>query len=172
MDLIGELAAKLGVDPAAAQALAGAALGGAQEQVAKQVGTQEAAQMAAAIPELSGWKDAATSMLGGGGGGDAGGLLGGALGALGGAGGLGGALGGALGALGGGDAAGGLPALAGMLGKLNLSPGLITSIAPLLLNFLQDRLPKELLDKVKSVLPLLGGGGQADLGSMLGGLLK
>lgn len=179
MDLIGEISSKLGVDSNAAQALAGTLLDTAKNQVGEQLGQDQADKMAAAIPELDGWRGQATALLGGdAGGGDAGGgaggLLGGALGALtggggGGAGGLMGALGGALGGGSGGDA-GGLAALLPLLGKLDLSPESLQTVAPLALSFLEDRLPDGLADKIKGVLPLLGGGG--GLGSLLGALGK
>ena len=171
MDLIGQLASQLGVEPSAAQAIAGTVLGGARDQVADKVGETEAAQLGEAVPELPEWQGQASALLGGDSG--AGGLLGGALGALGSAAGGGdsgggGLLGGALGTLGG--AAGGndptVAAVAGLLGKLNLSPSAASTVAPLVLGFLESRLPPELVSKIKSAAPVLGGGG---LGSLLGG---
>ena len=172
MDLISELSSKLGVDPDGAQALVGALLGGAQAQVKERVGEQEAGAMATAIPELDAWKSHATALLKGGEAGESGDLFGAALGALtgGGGGGLAGALGSALGGATGGQAES-VAALTGLLGKLNLSPQVLSVIAPLVVQFLSERLPPELLEKVKTFLPLLGGG-SPDLGSMLGGLFK
>lgn len=171
MDLIAEISSKMGVDGQAAQALAGTLLDTAKNQVGEQLGQEEAAKMEAAIPELEGWRGQAAAMLGSGGGdsgGAGGGLLGGALGALtgGGGGGLAGALGGALGGAAGGSDAGGLGALLPLLGKLDMSPDSLQTLAPLALNFLEDRLPDGLADKIKGVLPLLGGGG--GIGSLLG----
>lgn len=176
MDLIAEISSKLGVDGQAAQALAGTLLDTAKNQVGEQLGQDEAAKMEAAIPELDGWRGQAAALLGGDGGASeasGGGLLGSALGALsgGGGGGLAGALGGALGGASGGGDAGGLGALLPLLGKLDLSPDSLQSLAPLALTFLEDRLPDGLADKIKGVLPLLGGGG-GGLGSLLGMLNK
>jgi hypothetical protein len=138
---------------------------------------------------------AAQALGGGGGAGSAGGGLG-ALGGLaaqalgggasGGAGGGLGALGGlAAQALGGGASGAGLgglaaQALAGggltsLFGKLGLDPSLLGTVAPLVLQFLEGRLPPELLGLVKGALPLLGGAGGSTgaggVGGLLGGLI-
>lgn len=175
MDLIGEISSKLGVDSQAAQALAGGLLDTAKNQVGEHLGADEANQLEAAIPELEGWRGQAAALMGGeqessGGGG----LLGGALGALtgggGGAGGIAGALSGALG--GGGSEAGGLAALLPLLGKMDLSPTSLQTLAPLALSFLEERLPDGMADKLKAVLPMLGAGSSGGIGGMLGSLLK
>ena len=83
MDLIGQLAGQLGVNPAQAQALAGTVLGAVQ----KQADPQAAAQLSQAVPELDAWKaqaSAAAPAPASSGGGGLGGLLGAAAGALGG----------------------------------------------------------------------------------------
>lgn len=183
MDLIGQISTQLGVDSQAAQALAGGVLDTIRGQVNQQLGEQEAQQMEAAIPELEGWRAEAAKLLAEGsapsaqpGGGD---LLGGALGALSSAGGAAGGLAGALGALGGeGATAGLLTQLLPLLGKLELNPKTLQTLAPLVLHFLEDRLPPGLADKIRAVLPLLTGAGAATgsggggLGGLLGGLIK
>ena len=178
MDLIGQLASQIGIDKATAETLAGALLGGVTDQVKAQVGKAEAQQIEQAIPEMSDWQQTATTALQTGaatdGGPDLGGLLGSALKSIGGeeAGGLLGALTGATSTQGGMDAM----AVANLLGKLNINPAMASAVAPLILNFLKERLSPELVTKLVSAIPLLtalSSGGLADtLGGLLGGLNK
>lgn len=162
MDLIGQLASTLGVPTTAAEAVAGTVLGGVKGALADDGAAS--AQLDRAVPELSNWQAAATSLMGGGGAAGLGGLLGGAGG---GAGGLLGAAAGALGGSGAGDAA----ALAGVIAKLGLSADKAALVAPIALAFLKERLDPALLSKVLAAAPLLTGesaGALGALGSLFG----
>lgn len=200
MDLIAELAGKLGVERRTAETLAGAVLGAVQAQLQTQAGPEAAAQLEEAIPELDSWQQSAqsrvqdntaqagataTEQTDAGSAKEApnaadalsmglGALLGGALQSLGGGGSQG--TGGLLGALAGGGAnkTPGLDVatLAELLRQLNLQPEIASGLAPIILKFLQERLPEELMLKVNSAVPLLRLGLAAGLGSWLNGLRR
>jgi len=172
MDLLGTLSSQLGIDNDQAGALAGSILGKVQGQVDEDT----ASGLAAAVPELDGWKAMAAKAVGG----DSGGMLGGAAGALGGgsAGGLMGALAGAVG----GQQAQETAALVGVMGKLGLDRSKAAMVAPIVLDFVKDRVDPALLSKVLAAAPMLtaltGGGsddaappsGMAAVTGALGGL--
>jgi hypothetical protein len=183
MDFIGQLSQQLGMDSSQAQGLAGSLLKLVQGTVKERVGTDAAAQMDRAIPEMQGWQQAAGSAApqqesGGGLMGALGGMLGGGQGAS------GGGAGGLLGALGGAAAqAGEVAGVVALLQRFNLDAGKASLVAPLLLNFLKSRLDPTMMGHISSALPMLaklaGGGGTpgggpqgGGLGGMLGGLLK
>lgn len=157
MDLISKLASTLGVPDTQAQAVAGAVLGKVKEQVADEAGGAAAAQVDAAVPELSGWQAQAGALLGGGGG--LGGLLGAAAGAL------------------GGQQAQDTAAIVAILAKLDIDASKAALVAPLVLSFLKDRLEPGTLQMVLKAAPLLAGGqgggaagGMGAAADMLGGL--
>lgn len=181
MDLIGQLTQQLGVNPQQAQGLAGSVLGLVQGAVKEKLGDDAAGQVAQAVPELSGWQQAAQAQAPAG---DAGGGLMGALGGLmGGApsqGSAGGGLGGLMGALGGAASqAGEIAALVSVAQRFNIDASKATLIAPIVLNFLKSRLDPGLVSKILAVVPMLAGGGGGSgtpgggggLGGVLGGLL-
>lgn len=153
MDLITVLAGQLGVESAQAQALAGSVIGGVQRAVADREDDRAAEEMSEAIPELSAWKDQASSLLGGDEGGDEGGgiggLLGGALG--GGAAGILGAVAGAVGGQQGKDVA----AVVAVLDKLGVDSSKASLVAPTILQFLKERVSSGLLEKILAAAPLL-----------------
>lgn len=173
MDLIGALTSQLGLEPSQAQALAGTVLGGVRDQVADQADAETAQKMEAAIPELGDWQKTAASLLGGGGGGSAGGMLGAAAGVLGG-GSAGGLLGAAAGAVGGPEARQAAQ-LVGVLGQFGIDAKMAGVAAPLVLDFLKERLPEGVLSAALAAAPFLTGGGSDDGGGggiagALGGL--
>ena len=174
-DLISSLASTLGVDAAKATALAGGVLGPIVSSVSDDDASAGAA-VKSAIPELGGWERAANAALGGGGSESGGGLLGAASGLLGGGAGgmLGGSAGGMLGALAGavgGDEARSTVQVGALLSDLGIDASKAALVAPLLLNFLKDRLSGDVLDKVLAAAPMLASvaGGKGAAG-MLGGL--
>ena len=157
MDLIGTLASTLGVESSTAQALAGTVLGKVQEEVADNAGADAASQVADAVPELSGWQEKAAALAGGGGGG-------GLLGALGGGGGL---LGAAAEAIGGEDARQ-TATLVALAAKFDIDPTKAALAAPLVLDFLKERLDPGMFDTVMKAAPLLAGTSGGDAGGGLG----
>lgn len=173
MDLIGQLASAVGVDEANAQAIAGVALKHVTGAVRDQEGDDAAEGIEAAVPELSQWQDKAKALsdaplppgFGGDdaqeeeGGGGAADLLGGLLG--GGGGGGGGLLGG-LAETFGGEGARDTVAVVQVLGRFGVTPDKAALAAPILLNFLKDRLSPETLSMALKAAPFLasfGGGG-------------
>jgi hypothetical protein len=163
-------------------------LGAWQAAAARLVGGDAGGEAGSGLGALGGLAAQALAGADGGGGGGGLGALGGlAAQALAGGGGGGGGLGGlaaqALAGAGGGGlgALGGLAAqalggggLTGLFGKLGLDPSMLGTVAPLVLQFLEGRLPPELLGLAKSALPLLGGAGGSTgggAGGLLGGLL-
>lgn len=175
MDLIGALSSQLGLEPDQAKALAGSVLGGVRDQIAEQAGPETAQKMNAAIPELGGWQDMASKFLGGGASGatgSMGGLLGAAAGAMGGGGGL---LGAAAGAIGGPEARQAAQIVA-ILGKFGVDAKMAGVAAPLVLDFLKDRLPENVLGAALAAAPFLAGGSNDDgddgggIAGALGGL--
>lgn len=172
MDLVAQLSSQLGLQPDAAKGLAGGLMGLVQNAVGGQAGQD----VAAAVPEAAGWQQQAGAAPA-----DSGGL-GAMLGGVMGEGGAGlGSLLGSAGALVGGNAgaamqaAGGAAAVSALLSKFGLGADKAAMIAPLLLTFLQSKLPPELLSKVTAALPMLtqalgGQQGGAGPGGGLGGL--
>ena len=161
MDLINQLAGTLGIDAGTAQALAGGILGQVKGQLTDNEGTEAAGELEGALPEMGDWAGKAASLLGEGGVSD---LLGG-----------GGLLGAAASALGG--DAGNAAKLIGLVSKLGLDADTVIKVAPIVLQFLGERLSPDLLAKVQGLIPGLStstgddsdnsGGGVAD---MIGGL--
>lgn len=149
MDLIAQLAGQLGLPPEQAQALAGAALGGVQESVARDAGPEVAAQLDEAVPEMQQWKARAQSEAESGGEG------------------LGGLLGSAVGALGGGDS---LALLTQLATQFGVAPQVVSVVGPLVKQFLEGRLEANLLAQVMSALPAFTGG--ASQGGGLGSLFS
>ena len=170
MDFISKLSSTLGLDPEQTQAVAGTVLGAVQNQASP----EDAEQLAAAVPELSTWKQAAeataeapSSGLGG--------LLGSASGLLGG-GGAGGLLGAVAGAVGG-QSAQDMAGVAAVLSRFGVDASQAQLVAPMVLDFLKDRLDPSLLSKILSAAPMLAGsageseGGLSGAMGALGGLL-
>lgn len=160
MDLIKNLSSTLGVESDKAEAVAGAVLGGVRKQVAEDVGAREENELSASIPELDGWEEKAKAKAGSAGGGG-----GGLLGALGGGG------GGLLGALGGGGGGFDIGAITGLLSKLNITPEALGKIAPVVINFLKERLPASLFDKVMGAVPGLKSLGGSNVEGAISGAL-
>lgn len=165
VDLIGSLVSQLGVDEHKAKALAGGVMGLVTNSVKEEAGEDEAAALKAAVPEMGGWQEQARAALGGGGGG---GLLGGLLG--GGGGGLIGSLAGAVG----GQKAQDTVAIIQILERFDVDTSKAALVAPLILDFLKDKLSPELLGTVLKAAPMLGGGEEAEgqSGGGLGGAIS
>lgn len=170
MDIVQTIAARIGVDPNQAQAVAGALLGAARAQVP----AEETQKLDAGVPELAGWMKAAESALAAPAaaqppGADSGGLLGDLLEAAGS--GLGNQI---LGAVVGKEASQAASAVA-VLGKLGLEPKHATMVAPLIVEFLTSRLGAEWTDRIVAAAPALAGlassGQDGGLGSLLQGFL-
>lgn len=145
MDLIGMLTGQLGISEDKAQALAGSSLGALKGFVQEEdeqpgQGQAAAAEIDEAVPELGAWQAKASEL----GASPQGGITG-ALGDL---------LGGALGEDNAAQAKDML-ALAGTLEALNLSPGMASKVAPMLLSFLQSRLSPTTLGVVMQAAPFL-----------------
>jgi hypothetical protein len=158
MDLIGSLTGELGIDTSKARGLAGAVLGIVEKQVAEKVGSAQAAQLRASIPELSEWKEQGAALLAEGTGAPTGGGLFGAAASL----------------LGGGEGGGfDTSALIDIAVRLGLPPRVTQTLLPLLLEFLKSRLDPSLLAQVTSAVPALAGlsGGGGGLLGALGGIL-
>lgn len=182
MDLIEKLSGTLGMEASQAEALAGSVLGGLKGQVEKEVGSGEAQAFGDAIPELSKWTDAAKAKLGGDEVGETGSdglldLLGGAAGG-GGAGGLLGAAAGLLGGASGGGSQGGfdIGSIMGLMKNFDLDGAKAGDLGGVLMGFLQERLPGELMKMLGDKIPMLSflsnaGGGGGLVGGLLGGLL-
>lgn len=154
MEFINALSNQLGIDQDGARGLAGSLIGGLKDHL----GGSEADTIASAIPELGGWQQQAAALAGGSS--DASGLLSAASGLLGGsAGGL-----------------AGLGSVMALVKNLGLDQSALVGAAPVVLGFLKERLPAELVGKIEGLLPLLtggsggGGGGGGGLGGALGGL--
>lgn len=181
MDLIEKLSGTLGMDASQAQALAGSVLGGLKGQVEKEVGPSEASAFADAIPELSSWTDVAKSQLGGDDVKETGsdGLLDLIGQATGGGGGAGGLLGAAAGLLGGdsGPKVGGfdIGSIMGLMKNFNLDGQKAGDMGGLVMGFLQERLPGELMNMLADKIPMLSfltkAGGSGGAGGLVGGLL-
>ena len=151
MDLINQLSTTLGLDMAQTQALAGSVLGAVKGQVED----QDARAISTAVPELASWSSKAEGLTERSG---MGGLLGSAIGAIAGQGAQ--------------DAAG----VAVVLSKLGLDSSTVTLVAPVVLQFLQERLSADVLQRVMAAAPMLSGivqdqdGGGLDIGDALGAL--
>ena len=132
MDLISQLSSTLGIDSTKTQALAGTVLGAVQ----RQTGGQDAAAISEAVPELAQWSEKAEGAQQSSG---MGGLLGAAMGAIGGQGAQ--------------DAAG----VVAMLSQLGLDSSKAALVAPVLVQFLEERLSSDVLQRVLSAAPMLSG---------------
>jgi len=165
MDLIGALAGQLGIDDTQAEAVAGAVLGSVKTDAPE----EETEAIDEAIPELEEWEatakealatdsvpaageDGLSSLVGSGLGNDL------------------------LGAVAGAETAEKAAAVA-LLDKLGLEPAHAALAAPVLLQFLEDRVGEEAVDTLLAAAPLLAGlqqaagdGEGAGLGTGLGGL--
>ena len=163
MDFIGELASKLGVDEDTAKKVAGSALGVVQGAVADE-DSDAADRLGSAIPEMDDWKAKAEADSGG-----DGGLLGGLLG-----GGGGDLLSGLAGAVGGQEAAN-AAALVGLISKFGIDADKATLAAPVILNFLKERVSPDTINIILKAAPFLGGGGEdggdGGIGDMVSGAL-
>jgi len=161
MEFIDLISQQMGVEKPKAEALAGGVLDVVKKALGQEADAATAERFEAAVPELSQWRKAAETELGGD--------------ASEGAGGLGGLLSGALGSLGGGfgGSAGAVALLMPLLGKLGLDESHVETFVPLLTQFLGQRLDGDLMKTVSQVLPFLGAeeGGAGVLG-VLGGLLE
>jgi hypothetical protein len=165
MDLISGLSQALGVNPQQAEALAGAALATVKGQAADQGAA--AAPLAKAVPEMDGWMAKARAMMA-----EApapaaapASPLGAALGFA--SSGLGNQLLGAVAGQEAQDAA----LFAGLLGRLGLDAQKAAVAAPLVADFLRDRLDPATFDTLRKAAPFLqGGGAPAGAASVLGGL--
>jgi len=155
MDLIANLASTLGVEDNAAQALAGAVLANVKGAVEEDTeGTEVEEKLAASVPEMGGWLDAAKALAGA----EepkqeeeSGGMLGGLMDMAGS--GVGNQL---LGAVAG-KKAQNAALLAAVLGKVGLDESKAMMAAPLVLQFLESRMDKAMLDKILAVAPILTG---------------
>lgn len=146
MDLIGSLASQLGVDGNVAEALAGQVLGMTRDQV----GDAETAKLDEAVPEISSWQETAKAMLEGesaGGGGMLGSLVemaGSGLGKE------------VVGAVLGEDAEN-TATLAALISKLGLKSEHATMAAPVVIEFLEERVGKEWVGRIMDAAPMLSG---------------
>ncbi|MBX2800657.1 MAG: DUF2780 domain-containing protein [Myxococcales bacterium] len=151
MDIIESLSGQLGLDPRQAQALAGAVLGAARDESAD----EETAKLEQAVPELDQWASVAQSMLSEGGADDGdsggGGLLG-SLAKMAGSG-LGNEL---VGAVLGEDAQE-TATLVAVMNKLGLDTSHATMAAPVVLEFLENRLGDEWTERIVKGAPMLMG---------------
>jgi hypothetical protein len=131
MDLISQLSSTLNLSTEQTQALAGSVLGAVKSQSGG-----DAAAISAAVPELSTWSGKAASLAQGSG---MGGLLGSAIGAL------------------GGKSAQEAAGVAAMLSRLGLDAGKAALIAPVVVEFLTERLSPDVLQRVLAAVPMLSG---------------
>lgn len=145
MDLIGQLATTLGVDPKMAEAVAGQVLGMARDQA----GDEETAKLDEAVPELQGWQATAQQVMASGEGGGGGGLFG-SLAEMASTG-LGKELVGAV--LG--EEAEDTAVLVGLMNKLGLKAEHATMAAPVVKDFLEERIGSEWMDRLLQAAPLL-----------------
>jgi len=134
LQMITKMAGELGVQPDQAQALMGSVL----SMVETQADPDQAAKLNEAVPEMAGWKQQAEqqqeqSSAGGG---------------------LGGFLSAAAGALGG-QQAKDMATIATLLINFGLETSKAAMVAPMVLDFLDDRLDAELLRGLLSAAPLL-----------------
>lgn len=163
MDLISGLSQALGVNPQQAEALAGAALATVKGQAADQGAA--AAPLAKAVPEMDGWMAKARAMMAEAPAPAPTSALGSAMGFA--SSGLGNQL---LGAVAGQDAQD-AALFAGLLGRLGLDAQKAAVAAPLVADFLRDRLDPATFDTLRKAAPFLqGGGAPAGAASVLGGL--
>ena len=168
MDLIQTLSSQLGVTPDQAKGLAGSLLGVVNGAVHHGAGADAAGQLQNAIPELKNWMQTAAAHQGvtvPAAGGDLLGTLGSMLGnSQAGAGNLGAQL----------QGNGATAAMTTMLGKYGVKPEQLAAVAPVLGQFLQNRMGPEGQAVIGKVLPMLTSGqAQSAIGgiaSMLGGL--
>lgn len=151
MDLISQLSSTLGLSADQTQALAGTVLGAVKGQAEG----QDAAAISEAVPELESWSSKAEGLTESSG---MGGLLGSAIGAIGGQGAQ--------------DAAG----VAVVLSKLGLDSSKASLVAPVVVQFLGERLSPDVLQRVMAAAPMLSGlvqdkdGDGLDIGDALGAI--
>lgn len=150
MDLIGALSSQLGIDSSKAEAVAGSVLGMVRGQVQESAGDDAVGELDQAVPQLSGWMDAAKSMMGGAS--DDAAPAGGALGGL---------IGAAAGMLGGKEAQD-IAKVGVLLNGLGLDASKAAMAAPVIVKFLKDKLPGGLFDTVLAAAPMLAGLGKDD----------
>lgn len=148
MDLIATLAPKLGLDPQAAEALAGAVLGAARTQVPD----AETAKLDEAVPEIDAWSKTAERVLAepDDGDGDASGGMLGMLAKAAGSG-LGNEL---LGAVMGEDAQEAATVVA-LFQKLGLEPSHAAMAAPMVVDFLEERVGDAWAERIVKAAPVL-----------------
>lgn len=156
MDLIGQLSSALGVESNKAQALAGTLLGAARSQLAENGDAEDVAKLDAAVPELSDWKSTANAQVqdpsvGDGAGEGLGGLFSSLSKAAGSS--MGQQLIGAVA----GEGAREKAAVVSVLGQLGLQPSHAAMAAPVLLDFLEDRLSKDWTSRLVKAAPILMG---------------
>jgi hypothetical protein len=132
-DFLSELAARVGIDPGQAQQAFGAVLNFLKSKLP----ADAFAKVESAVPDAHGAMSAAESVPE-----SSGGMLGAAMEKL------GGLFGGK-----GGDAA----VLTGQLAKIGLSADQLKAFLPKVLEFLSSRLPPEVVEKIRSHIPGLGG---------------
>lgn len=163
MDLVTTIAQQVGIDPQQAQAVAGAVLGAVRGQVP----AEEAQQLESAVPELGGWAQAAEQVMAApaaaeGGGGLLGSLIqaaGGAIGTQ------------VIGAVAGEDA-GRAAGVLGLLSRLGLKAEHAAAVAPMVVEFLVQRMGKEWTDRIVAAAPVLASltGGSSGLSGILSSL--
>lgn len=145
MDLIEQLASTLGVDAKAAQAVAGAVLGATREQVPD----EETAKLDEAVPEIGDWSSTAEEMLKAASG-DGGGGLFGTLARMAGTGAGNEILGAVLG-----EEAQDTAQIVALFQSLGLKTEHASMAAPVVLDFLVDRVGKEWTDRILDGAPML-----------------
>lgn len=158
-DIIRQLAGQLGIKPDQAESGAGAVMNLIRENASK-VDFQE---LLGAVPQAKAWMGKAAQPDG-----EDGGLLGQAAGLL-----------GALGGSGAGGAGGGIAGIAGLLatlGKAGLSAETVAKFVPALLEILQSKAGREVIERLAGQVPALqallgglGGGGEGGKGGGIGG---
>lgn len=143
MDLIGQLAGTLGIEATQAQALAGTVMQAVQRSAAD----EDAEKLKEAVPEMDGWTAQAQRAVSNSESGLSG-LLGAAAGAL------------------GGQQAKDIATIATVLGQFGVDPAKATMVAPMILNFLKERLDAQLLNSLIAAAPILaqaaGGGAKPE----------
>ena len=160
MDLISSLAGQLGLDPRTAQAVAGAVLGATREQVPE----EETARLDEAVPEISEWSSIADAVLAEKEDDDGGGGLLGTLTRMAGSG-VGNELVGAV--LG--EQAQETATMVALFEKLGLQSSHATLAAPVVLDFLEDRVGDEWAERIVKGAPMLLGLMRSQLGGEEGG---
>lgn len=132
MDLIGEMAGRLGLDTHQAQALAGTVMGALQRQAPD----EEAEKLQQAVPEMNQWQAQASQMVSAPQSG-MGGLLSAAAGAL------------------GGQQGKDLAAIVNVLDQFGVDASKGAMVAPMVLDFLKERLDDQVLSNLLAAAPML-----------------